>query len=143
MTFKRFVFAGLTAATVFVLHGSIVRAASIRVSGFADGAAVNASAPDSIAVTDDAVWVSYTNGADSTGAGGSSTIVEYRLSGQVGHTFSVKGSVDGLKVDPRTGLVWALQNQDGNSTLTLIDPDEGVVPGSPFQYAVKSSSQGY
>jgi hypothetical protein len=143
MTFKRFVVAGLVAITMLLSRSAILHAASIRVTVFADGAPVNASAPDSIAVTDDSVWVSYTNGADSAGANGSSTIVEYSLSGRVRRTFSVNGSVDGLKIDPRTGLVWALQNQDGNSTLTVIDPDEGIVPGSPFEYAVKSSSHGY
>jgi len=38
--------------------------------------------------------------------------------------------------------VWALQNQDGNSTLTVIDPDEGVTPSSPIPYAVLSASRG-
>ncbi len=83
-------------------------------------------------MTDDAIWVSYANGADSTGLSGSSTVVEYGFSGRVRHTFSIPGSVDGLKVDPRSGLVWAMQNQDGNSTLTLIDPDEGIVRARPF-----------
>jgi hypothetical protein len=100
------------------------------------------TAPDSIAVADDSIWVSYSNGADSTGQAGSSTIVEYSLRGEALRTFSVRGSVDGLKIDPRTGLVWALQNQDGNSTLTLIDPDEGT-QGPPIPYAVRSSTRGY
>jgi hypothetical protein len=51
--------------------------------------------------------------------------------------------VDGLKIDPKTGLVWAMQNQDGNSTLTLIDPKHGVTPDSPLQYAVPSATSGY
>jgi hypothetical protein len=145
MLFKRFAGAELAVVAAFTLcSGSIVRAASVRsVTVFAEGAAVNASAPDSIAVTDDSIWVSYANGADSTGLSGSSTVVEYGFSGRIRHTFSIKGSVDGLKVDPSTGLVWAMQNQDGNSTLTLIDPDDGIVPGSPFPYAVKSSTRGY
>jgi sugar lactone lactonase YvrE len=145
MSFKRFAAAELAAVVTFTLcSNSIVGAADVRgVTVFAEGAAVNASAPDSIAVTDDSIWVSYANGADSTGLSGSSTIVEYSFSGRVRRTFSIKGSVDGLKVDSRTGLIWAMQNQDGNSTLTLIDPDEGIVPGSPFQYAVRSSTRGY
>jgi hypothetical protein len=120
MLFKRFGGAELAVVAAFTLcSGSIVRAASVRsVTVFAEGAAVNASAPDSIAVTDDSIWVSYANGADSTGLSGSSTVVEYGFSGRIRHTFSIKGSVDGLKVDPSTGLVWAMQNQDGNSTLS-------------------------
>jgi hypothetical protein len=88
------------------------------------------------------VWVSYTNGADSTGLGGSSTIVQYKLNGEVRHTYSIAGSVDGLKVDPRTGQVWALQNQDGNSTLSLINPKAHTASG-PTPYAVTSSTHGY
>src|SRR5215472_12754738 len=100
-----------------------------RITTFATGSAVNATGPDSISLTRNSVWVSYTNGADSTGLSGSSTIVQYKRNGQVHHTYSVAGSVDGLKVDPRTGLVWALQNQDGNSTLSLIDPKAHAVSG--------------
>jgi hypothetical protein len=145
MAFKRLVVTELAAVVAFtVCSSSIVGAASVRsVKVFAEGAAVNASGPDSIAVSNDSIWVSYANGADSTGLSGSSTVVEYGFSGRVRRTFSIPGSVDGLKVDPRTGFVWALQNQDGNSTLTLIDPDDGIVSGSPFPYAVKSSTSGY
>ena len=93
-----------------------------RITTFATGLPLNATQPDSITLTNNSVWVEYGNGADSTGLSGSSTIVQYKLNGQVRQTYSIAGSVDGLKVDPGTGIVWALQNQDGNSTLSLIDP---------------------
>jgi hypothetical protein len=48
--------------------------------------------------------------------------VQYNLAGSVLHTYSIAGSVDGLKFDPNTGQIWALQNQDANSTLTIINP---------------------
>jgi DNA-binding beta-propeller fold protein YncE len=145
MTFKRFVSVELAAVLVCGLwNAPAVGAATVRsVTVFAQGAEVNASGPDSIAVADDSIWVSYTNGADSTGQSGSSTVVQYSLRGRILRTFSIPGYVDGLKLDPRTGLVWAMQNQDGNSTLTLIDPDEGITPDSPIPYAVTSSSRGY
>jgi hypothetical protein len=61
-------------------------AQSIRpYSKFATGAAVNATGPDSITVRNGSVWVSYTNGADSTGLSGSSTVVQYDLKGNVRH----------------------------------------------------------
>ena len=85
-----------------------------RITTFASGTAVNATQPDSITLSKNSVWVEYGNGADSTGLRGSSTIVQYKRNGQILYTYSIAGSVDGLKVDPRTGLVWALQNQDGN-----------------------------
>ena len=46
-----------------------------RITTFATGTAVNATGPDSITLSRNSVWVSYTNGADSTGLSGSSTIV--------------------------------------------------------------------
>jgi hypothetical protein len=43
--------------------------------------------------------------------------------------------VDGLKYNPVTGMVWALQNNDGNATLSLINPTTHAVTG-PLMYAV-------
>ncbi|MBV9303956.1 MAG: hypothetical protein JOY62_14820 [Acidobacteriaceae bacterium] len=114
-----------------------------KVSVFASGKAINATAPDSITIANGSIWVSYGNGADSTGLKGSSTVVKYDRTGKVLKTFSIRGNVDGLKFDPETGIIWALQNQDGNSTLTLIDPETGIISGSPLSYAVKSSTRGY
>jgi hypothetical protein len=39
-------------------------------------------------------------------------------------------------------MVWALQNQDGNSTLSLINPTTGTV-SAPLSYAVTSATSGY
>lgn len=110
-------------------------------SVFATGA-VGESKPDSVAIGDGALWTAYGNGADSAGGGGSSTVVKYGLDGQVENTFTIAGSVDGLKIDPNTGKVFALQNQDGNSTLSLIDPATGQV-GAPLSYGVTSAMRGY
>jgi hypothetical protein len=130
-------------ALAFAIAGA-VHAETIRsISTFATGQAVNATGPDSITVGGGSVWVSYTNGADSTGLKGSSTVVQYNLNGAVLKTYTIAGSVDGLKIEPKTGLVWALQNQDGNSTLTLIDPKTGITPNSPLHYQVTSSTQGF
>jgi hypothetical protein len=105
-------------------------------------APVHASAPDSITVAGDDIWVAYTNGADSTGLSGHSTVVEYDRSGHVDQTYQIAGYVDGLKFDPVTHEIWALQNQDGNSTLTVINPEEHSV-SLPMSYAVPSSTRGY
>jgi hypothetical protein len=129
-------------ALIALLSASAAGAQGVHVSTFASGSDVNATAPDSIAVSKKSLWVSYSNGAESHGLGGSSTVVQYKLkSGKVRSTYSIPGSVDGLKVDPSTGMVWALQNQDGNSTITLIDPDEHTV-SKPMAYAVKSAARG-
>jgi hypothetical protein len=104
-------------------------------SVFATGSAVGATGPDSVTAGNGSVWIEYGNGADSTGAGGSSTIVQYNAAnGAIQHQYTISGSVDGLKIDPATGLVWALQNQDANSTLSLINPTTHTV-SAPLSYA--------
>jgi hypothetical protein len=86
---------------------------------FASGSAVSGTSPDSIFFGGGSVWVAFQNGADSTGASGSSTVVQYSSIGTIQQTWSIAGNVDGLRPAP-SGMVWALQNNDGNSTLTLL-----------------------
>jgi predicted secreted protein len=105
-------------------------------------APTGSSAPDSITMENGSFFVEYGNGADSTGAGGSSTIVQYDKAGNIEHTYTIPGSVDGLKFNPYTKEIWALQNQDGNSTLTLINPVTHQVTG-PLSFANPSATRGY
>jgi hypothetical protein len=100
------------------------------------------NAPDSITTAGGSTFVEYGNGADSTGAGGSSTILQYDKAGRIEFSYSIPGSVDGLKYNPVTGEIWALQNQDGNSTLTLIDPKTHEV-AAPLSFANPSATRGY
>ena len=106
------------------------------------------SSPDSITHgTDGSIWIEYGNGASSTGQGGTSTIVQYDRLGDVLNTYDLSGLVDGLKVDPATGDVWALHNQDANSTLSLIDPTTNQMSAlltydGSYQYGA-ASSRGY
>lgn len=107
-------------------------------------APVGSSAPDSITIGGGSIWVEYGNGASSTGAGGSSTIVQYSMIGQVENTYTVTGLADGLKYDPATGNVWVLLNNDGNATLRLINPATHQISGtltygSGYAYGPNSS----
>jgi hypothetical protein len=106
-------------------------AATITSQLFATGAAVGANSPDSLVFGAGSLWAAYTNGADSTGASGSSLVVRYSLGGAVLKTWSVSGSVDGLRIDP-SGNIWALQNQDANSALTIINPTTNVATTSTY-----------
>jgi hypothetical protein len=80
--------------------------------------------PDCITVDGQGnVWVSFLNGVAPDGSDGkSSTVVEYNHSGVLLNSYSILGSNDGLKYNPRTGKIWALRNQDANPALTIIDP---------------------
>jgi hypothetical protein len=86
---------------------------------------------------DGSIFVEYGNNADSTGKlpqQGFSTIVQYSTIGKVEHTYTLPGTIDGLKFDPSTGQLWAMKNQDANSRLYLIDPKTQTVSG-PLDYA--------
>jgi hypothetical protein len=80
--------------------------------------------PDSIAIRNGHIFIGFGNGAAPDGSDGkSSTIVEYDQSGNVITTYSVKGHNDGLKTNPLTKELWAMQNEDGNPNLVIINPD--------------------
>jgi hypothetical protein len=84
------------------------------------------SQPDSIALGRDSVFIGFQNHAAKDGSDGkSSTIVEYSLKGAVKRKFSVKGHNDGLRVVGEDNL-WALQNEDANPNLVIIDFHSGA-----------------
>jgi hypothetical protein len=92
------------------------------VTVFAQGSG-GLSAPDSIAVTDNNIYIGYGDGHDPAGLDGlSSQVVQYTKTGKVLYVYNVPGHNDGLKVDPETDKLWAMQNEDGNPNLVIIDP---------------------
>ena len=95
--------------------------------------------PDSVEVDGRYVWVGYQNGTNPTGTDGkTSTIVQYTRSGYIVHTYSVLGRCDGLRIDPRTHLVWALENEDANPHLVVINP----ITGSRTNYLYPKTAHG-
>jgi hypothetical protein len=88
-----------------------------------------ATQPDDLAISADGrhLWVGYGNGVDTTGKGNPSNLVEYDIaSGAVLKNISIPGHLDGLKINPATGDVWATENEDGNPTLAVIDRESGA-----------------
>jgi hypothetical protein len=87
-----------------------------------------ATQPDDLAVSADGadLWVGYGNGVDTTGKGGPSTLVEYKISsGAVLQNISIPGHLDGLKINPTTNDIWATENEDGNPTLAIVNHKNG------------------
>ena len=87
-----------------------------------------ATQPDDVAVSANGkrLWVGYGNGVDTTGKGGPSNVVEYDIAtGMVLKNISIPGHVDGLKINPATGDVWATENEDGNPTLAVVAHESG------------------
>ncbi|TKC92341.1 hypothetical protein FAZ69_01260 [Trinickia terrae] len=84
------------------------------------------SAPDSIAVIDNHIWIAYANGGAPDGSGNAqSQIVEYSRDGNVLRSITVAGHNDGLKVNPYNREIWAVQNEDANANLVTIDSSTG------------------
>jgi hypothetical protein len=81
------------------------------------------SAPDSVAVLGDRVFIGYGDNHLPDGSDGlNSQVVEYKMDGSIVHVYTVHGHNDGVKIDPVTHKVWALQNEDANPNLVIIDP---------------------
>ncbi|MBV8099239.1 MAG: hypothetical protein JOZ31_08780, partial [Verrucomicrobia bacterium] len=83
--------------------------------------------PDSITSFQGTIWVGYQNKTQPTGGGGDSDIVQFDPTGKVLKDYKVKGRNDGLKYNPFDGKIYALQNEDANPYLTLIDPVTGTM----------------
>jgi len=95
-----------------------------KLSVFATGVTGQYTAPDSIAVFENHVYVAYGDGNDPTGADGKSNmVIEYTRTGQKVYSFSVKGHNDGMKVNPYTHKLWVMQNEDANPNLVVFDPE--------------------
>jgi hypothetical protein len=126
--------AGLMLLALPLMHASLALAQStpapvttpgFKLSTFAT-APSGSSAPDSIAIVKDTVWIGYGNDGKPDGSGGAkSTIIEYSALGKVLRTLTVTGHNDGLRLDPRTNKLWAMQNEDSNPNLVIIDPATG------------------
>ena len=104
------------------------------------------SKPDSVTFSSTNVFVGYGNGGAPDGSGGAmSNIIEYDFKGNVINNFTVVGHNDGLRFNPIVGFspnppfgpnpnppfspmgndLWALQNEDGNANLVILDLQTG------------------
>lgn len=126
------------AASVILLvtFASGLRADSLTVTGpytvsvFAASPA-GSSNPDSIAVRAGVVFIGFGNTAPPDGSSGTSTIAEYNFAGQLLKTYTLAGHNDGLRFDP-SGNLWAMQNEDANPYLAIINPATGAVNDYTF-----------
>lgn len=105
---------------------------------------LNVSAPDSIAVDGDHVFIDYQNvtakdciDADKM----SSTVVEYDMQGKIVNHWSVAGHSDGMRIDPATHLVWTTSCEDGSPRFATIDPTANKV--TPYAFPPTPHGGGY
>jgi len=116
--------ASLAAPVPGFTQGGPVATPPYTVSVFAKNP-TGVSQPDSIVFWHDRVFVGFSNGVAKDGTDGKfSTIVEFALDGTVKRTFQVPGHNDGLRVVDDDDL-WALQNEDANPNLVVIELPSG------------------
>ncbi len=136
----------LSAATA-TTTGLSARAAPTAAPGYAlsvfAGPLSGSSAPDSIAVVGQDVFVGYGNGGAPDGSGGAmSTIAEYTNKGTLVRTITVTGHNDGLRYDAANNRLWSLQNEDGAANVVFIDPTTGAT-STPLTFAANPHGGGY
>jgi hypothetical protein len=126
-SFARFLAICVVLLTGIASLAQVTASVPYTVSTFAAGVAGSYTKPDSIAVSGNRIFIGYGNNVSTTGSDGkSSTIVEYKMNGDIVRTFSVVGHNDGLRVHPKTKKLWAMQNEDANPNLAIIDPNSGT-----------------
>ena len=85
------------------------------------------SAPDSITFSPTDVFIGYSNGGAPDGSGGAvSNVIEYDFTGKQLQNIRIVGHNDGLRYNPLKNQLWALQNEDGNANLDVIDLRNGT-----------------
>ena len=96
--------------------------------------------PDDMAYLGGHIFVGFQNGVGPMGEasplGKDSTIVEFDLQGHKIAQWDVVGKNDGLGADPATNRLIATVNEDGNSSVYLIDPTAGSAPVH-YHYSAK------
>jgi hypothetical protein len=128
-------------ANSMVASAQVVAVSPYTVSVFATSVPGQYVQPDSIAAWKNRVFIGYANHSKPDGSGGHSTIVEYLVDGTVLQTYTVKGHNDGLKVNPKTQMLWALQNEDARPNLVIIDPTNGNM--TRYGFAKPTHGGGY
>jgi len=135
---------GKTTATAPQAHHATVFTSSVFVNavGLTHQTARGAQPvinPDDMAYLDGHVFVGFQNGVGPMGepsalANKDSTIIEFDRQGHKIAQWDVIGKNDGLGADPSTNRLIATVNEDGNSSVYLIDPAAGSTPVH-YQYS--------
>jgi hypothetical protein len=104
-------------------------AETVNVTTFATSVKGKYTQPDSITSNSTNIFIGFSNGTPKDGSDpkATSTVVEYTMDGKVVTTWKPKGHNDGLKIDPTTGLLWSMQNEDGKPNLYIVDPATAAI----------------
>jgi hypothetical protein len=126
--------------TASAVPAQVMATAPYTISTFVTSPA-NTSQPDSIVAWRDSIIVGFQNHVAKDGSDWlSSTLVEFSLAGEIKRTFSVPGHNDGLRI-VGDGKLWALQNEDANPNLVVIDLETGLQ--TPYTFPPTPHGGGY
>jgi hypothetical protein len=116
----------MIAVSPAISRAQVVAVPPYTVTTFAT-APTGLSAPDSITFSSTNVFVGYGNGGEPDGSDGAmSNVIEYDFKGNMVQNFkNIVGHNDGLRYNPTTKELWALQNEDGNANLVIIKLKDG------------------
>lgn len=118
----------LLATTLFAMpaaaQSGLTTAPGYHVKVFVTGPS-GVSNPDSVMRLGEHIWIGYGNNAAPDGSHGKSNIIEYARDGKVVMNLVVKGHNDGLRFNPYTHRIWALQNEDAIPNMVAINPANG------------------
>jgi hypothetical protein len=133
--------AAAAADPVAALHPGLPGYSISIFAGFARGSAQFTN-PDSVEIDGQNVWIGYQNVTAKDGTDNkTSSVVEYKMDGTMVKEYKVPGHNDGLRIDPKTHLVWATSNEDGNPALNVIDPTSGTI--TPYTFPATPHGGGY
>lgn len=119
---SKIVFAQHVVSRSQVLDPQVQAQLPYNVSLFAQGIVGLYWQPDSITFNSTAVYIGWgNNGHPGGGNAIPSTIIKYDFNGNILAQVNIIGHNDGLKINPQTGDVWSLQNEDGNANLQILD----------------------
>ena len=118
-----------------------IAAPGYSITTFAAGPA-GTSGADSVVIVGNSVYVGYSNGTPKDGSAGTSTIVQFNLAGTIVNSTTVAGHTDGLRYDPTGGLLWSMQNEDGNPNLVLVNPTT-LAKSSVYSFSAVPHGGGY
>lgn len=122
-----------TKLSAHVVNPNVQALPPYSVSLFTQGVPGEYSAPDDITFNNTNVYIGWGNNGDPGGRTGiPSTVIKYDFNGNIITKVNRAGHVDGLKINPQTGDLWATANEDGNARLYIMDSQTLAIKHSYF-----------
>ena len=113
----------IAALSVVGVPGAVAATPRFSAAMILNGASLGLTQPDDIAAVGSHLFVGFQNGVASDGGDGTghSTLVEFTKSGAVENRWNITGKIDGMGADVAHNRVIVTVNEDGNSSMIVVD----------------------